>query len=88
MMRVSSADFIKNYGKLADQALAEAITITRDGRDRLVLLSVEEYSRLRRRDRKVVATGDLSLEDLRLISEAEVPPGHDHLDRELKDWQP
>ena len=36
-VRVSTADFIKNYGTLADRALAEPVTITKNGRDRLVV---------------------------------------------------
>jgi hypothetical protein len=39
---------------LADKALIEPLTIARNGRDRLVLLSVEEYKRLKRRDRRAV----------------------------------
>ena len=42
-MRVSSVEFVRNYGTLADRALSEAVTITRNGRDRLVVLSAEEY---------------------------------------------
>ena len=87
-MKVSSAEFIKNYGILADQALKEPVTITKNGRDRLVVLSVEEYARLKRRDRRVVRTGDLSDEDIELIAKAEVPAEYAHLDEELKDWRP
>jgi len=86
-MRVSSAEFLKNYGTVTDKALSEAVTITRNGRDRLVLLSAEEYARLRRRDRRVIPTGGQSEEDLALIAEAEVPAEHAHLDEELKDWR-
>jgi prevent-host-death family protein len=53
-MKVSTAEFIKNYGMLADKALSEPVTITKNGRDRLVMISAEEYSRLERRDRRVV----------------------------------
>jgi PHD/YefM family antitoxin component YafN of YafNO toxin-antitoxin module len=48
-MRVSTADFIKHYGTLADKALSEPVTITKNGRERLVVVSAEEYARLRRR---------------------------------------
>ena len=51
-MRVTTAYFIKHYGSLADRALAEPVTITKNGRDRLVVLSVEEYQRLKRCDRR------------------------------------
>ena len=84
-MRVSSAEFIKNYGTRTDKALSEAVTITRNGRDRLVLLSAEEYARLKRRDRRVIVTGDVGEDDLALIAKSEVPGEHAHLDQELKD---
>ncbi|HJU20153.1 MAG TPA: type II toxin-antitoxin system prevent-host-death family antitoxin [Stellaceae bacterium] len=87
-MRVTTAEFIKHYGTLADKALTEPITITKNGRDRLVLVSAEEYERLRRRDRRAFRAEELSEADVSLIAEAEVPPEYAHLDRELGDWQP
>ena len=87
-MKVTTADFIKHYGALADRALSEPLTITKNGRDRLVVLSAEEYSRLKRRDRRVVAADELTDEEIALIAKAEVPAEHAHLDEELKDWRP
>ena len=87
-MKVSSAEFIKNYGALADKALQEPVTITRNGRDRLVLISSEEYERMRRRDRRVVRTEDLSDEEMDEILRQEVPAEYDYLNEELKDWKP
>jgi len=87
-MRVTTAEFIKGYGTLADKALTEPVTITKNGRDRLVLVSVDEYERLRRRDRRALRTEDLSEADLALISKSEVPAEQAHLDEELGDWQP
>ena len=87
-MRVTTADFIKHYGSLADRALSEPVTITKNGRDRLVVLSVEEYERLRRRDRRVLQAGELTDEEVDLIAKAEVPTEHAHLDEEIKDWRP
>jgi len=86
-MRVSTADFIKHYGALADKALAEPVTITKNGRDRLVVVSADEYQRLKRRDRRVVAAEDLSDAELDLIAKAEVSTDHAHLDDELSDWK-
>ena len=86
-MRVSSAEFIKNYGTLTDKALSEAVMITRNGRDRLVVLSAAEYARLKRRDRRVVKLENFTDEELALIATAEVPTEYAHLDEELKDWQ-
>jgi prevent-host-death family protein len=87
-MKVSSADFQKQFGTLADKALIEPVTITRNGRDRLVLLSVEEYDRLRRRDRRVVRLEDFTEAEMAVIANTNVPAEYAHLDIELKDWRP
>jgi len=87
-MRVSTADFIKNYGDLADKALTEPVTITKDGRDRLVVMAAGEYQRLKRRDRQVRHAEDLGDEEIALIAAAEVPAEFACLDDELKDWSP
>ncbi|MEA2740510.1 MAG: hypothetical protein QOH05_3817 [Acetobacteraceae bacterium] len=87
-MRVTTAEFIKNYGALADKALSEPVTITKNGRDRLVVMSAEEYGRLMRRDRRAIQPEELSEQDLALIAAADVPPEHAHLDAEAADWKP
>lgn len=45
-MRVSSGDFIRKFGTYTDTALTEPIVITKNGRERLVLLSIDEYNTL------------------------------------------
>jgi prevent-host-death family protein len=87
-VRVTTADFIKHYGRLADRALSEPLTITKNGHDRLVVLSAEEYERLRRRDRRVISAGELTDVEIALIAKAEVPAEHTHLDKELEDSHP
>lgn len=86
-MRVSTADFIKNYGSLADKALQEPVTITKNGRDRLVMISAEEFARLKRRDRRAVALEDFTEEELAMIMAAR-PAGDPELDAELAGWKP
>jgi prevent-host-death family protein len=87
-MRISLAEFPKQVDAVADKAMTEPVTITSNGRDRLVLLSVEEYERLKRRDRRVVRLEDFTDEEMALIANAEVPAEYAHLDAELNDWQP
>jgi PHD/YefM family antitoxin component YafN of YafNO toxin-antitoxin module len=87
-MRVSTADFIKNYSTLADRALVEPVTITKHGRDRLVVVSASEYERLKRRDRQVFESAELPDRVLELIALAEIPAEFAHLNEELKDWTP
>ena len=74
-MKVSTADFIKNYGTLADKALSEPVTITKNGRDRLVLAAAGEFERLRRRDRPAVRLENFTDEEIHLIAKSEMPAG-------------
>jgi PHD/YefM family antitoxin component YafN of YafNO toxin-antitoxin module len=64
--------------------LAQPVTITRNGRERLVVISTEEYRRLQRRSREVLRPGDLSDAELELIAKTEMDPRHQHLDRDLE----
>ncbi len=84
-MRVSSADFLKEYGALSDRTLTEPVTITRDGRDRLVLVSAEEFERLRRASRRARTIEELSEAEVAEIVKARVPAEHDHLNVLLDD---
>ena len=53
-----------------------------------MLVEAAEYDRLKRRDRKVVATVDMPERLIALVEQSEMPPGYEHLDEELKDWKP
>ena len=78
----------QEYGTLADKALTEPLTITKNGRDRFVLVEAGEFERLKRRDRKVYATGEMPDALFELIKQSKMPAGYEHLDEELKDWKP
>jgi prevent-host-death family protein len=67
MITVSSMELQRNFGRYQDAALTEPVAVTRNGRDRLVLLSVDEYQRLKKRDRQVLPLEDFTEEDLRAI---------------------
>ena len=83
MVKVSSAEFQKNFGRYQDMALTQPVTVTRNGRDRTVILSAEEYQRLRRRDRRVMGLGDFKQEDIAAIERAEPPAESARFDREI-----
>ena len=85
---VTAAEFHRNIGTYQDIALTKAVTITKNGRERTVLISAEEYARLKRRDRRVVTAGELTDRQVTAIRAARVPDQHADLDRELKDWKP
>lgn len=46
MKRVSTVELIRNFGAHSDAALASPIIVTKNGRDRLVLISIEQYDML------------------------------------------
>lgn len=84
MIRVTASEFQKAFGTFSDKALREPVAITKQGRDHLVVVSAEEFARLKRRDRKVHAAGELPPEWLEAVQAAEMPAGLEHLDAELK----
>ncbi len=88
MIRVSSTEFGKEVGRYQDAALSQPVIVTRNGRDRTVMISAEEYLRLKRRDRKVFATGELPEEMIEAVKNSEMDPRHRPLDDLLKDWTP
>jgi PHD/YefM family antitoxin component YafN of YafNO toxin-antitoxin module len=89
MIRVSSTEFGKEVGRYQDAALSQPVIVTRDGRDQTVMISVEEYQRLKRRDRQAFASGELPEEIVEAVSRSEMDARHDHLDDDLlKNWTP
>jgi prevent-host-death family protein len=68
---VSASDAQKRFGELVDAALREPVMVQRHGRDVVMMISVEEYRRLRRLEREAVAAGDIDDETARLIEAAE-----------------
>lgn len=88
MLRVSSTEFGKEVGRYQDAALSQPIVVTRNGRDRTVMISAEEYSRLKRRDREVFATIDAPNDIVDAVRETRMDSRHDHLDEELRNRTP
>ena len=85
MIRVTSAEFQKTFGLLADKAMTVPIAITKHGRDHLVMLSADEYARLRRRSRRVHLAAELPDDVLAEVERARMDPRHDHLNALLDD---
>ncbi len=84
MPKVSSTDLSNRLGQYQDEALIRPVIITKNNRERLVLLSIEEYRRLKQLDRKALFVEELADSDLAAIGRAEVPVEHDHLNVEYE----
>ena len=47
MKRITTAELIRNFGVHSDIALSMPIVVTKNDRDRLVLISVEQFEKLK-----------------------------------------
>lgn len=81
MIKVTAAEFQRNIGRYQDMALTQPVAVTRNGRERTVLISTEEYSRLKRRDRQVMTLDDFTDADIAALEATRAPESskaHDH----------
>ncbi len=88
IIRVSATEFSKEVGRYQDAALSQPVVVTRNGRDRTVMISADEYQRLKRRDRQVFASGDAPDEIIEAVRGSKMDPRHTCLDDLVKDWKP
>jgi prevent-host-death family protein len=84
MITVSAADFQRHFGRYQDEALVQPVAITRNGRERLVVISTEEYRRLKRRSCDALRAGDLMDAEPDQTAKTDMDQRHQHLDRERK----
>jgi PHD/YefM family antitoxin component YafN of YafNO toxin-antitoxin module len=83
MVRVSSGELQRKIGHIQDLALLQPVTITNNGRDRLVLMSAEEYHRLKRRDRRVLGPEDFTEADLEALAKVQPSASASAFDHEV-----
>jgi prevent-host-death family protein len=83
MIKVPAAEFQRNIGRYQDMALTQPVAVTRNGRERTVMISVEEYHRLKRRDRRVMSLEDFTDADIAALEAARAPESSKAFDDEL-----
>jgi len=83
-LKVSAAELQRNIGRYQDIALTQPVVVTRNGRERTVIISVEEYRRLKRRDRQVMRLEDLTDADIEALENTRAPEFTKAFDHELK----
>ncbi|HJS83951.1 MAG TPA: type II toxin-antitoxin system prevent-host-death family antitoxin [Acetobacteraceae bacterium] len=84
LTEISAVEFQRELGRWQDEAMRRPVRITRHGRVRLVLLSVEEFDRLMRRDRVAIRAEDLSQAQAEMIAAAQAPAETKEYDREFE----
>jgi prevent-host-death family protein len=83
MIKVSAAEFRRNIGRYQDMALTRPVAVTRNGRERTVMISVEEYHRLKRRDRQVMSLEDFTEADIAALEATRAPESSKIFDDEM-----
>lgn len=83
MLRVPDGEFQRHVDRYQDLALTQPVAVTRDGRERTVMISAEEYRRLKRRDRQVLGLDDFSAADIAALEAARAPEASKVFDDEL-----
>jgi hypothetical protein len=71
LLPVSAKEVASKFGYYTDEAMLHPVGIQRHGVTRVVMLSLKEYERLLRRDRRVLLVKDLDQNDLEAIRSAE-----------------
>jgi PHD/YefM family antitoxin component YafN of YafNO toxin-antitoxin module len=84
MIKVAAAEFQRNIGRYQDLALKEPVVVTRTGSERTVMISIEEYHRLKRRDREVMSLDDFTEADIAALDAARAPEAAKAFDDEMK----
>lgn len=73
LLEVPAKQVASRFGYYTDEAMLRPVGIQRHGSTRIVMISLNEYERLLRRDRQVIRTEDLDDETLDAILTAEIP---------------
>ena len=74
----------RNIRIFEDIALTQPLTLTRNGREFAVMISIEEYRRLKRRDRQVLHLDNFTDADIAAVEATRAPDASQALDHELK----
>jgi len=85
LFAVPAKEVASRFGYYTDEAMQRPVGIQRHGTTRIVMISLKEYERLKRRDRQVIRTEDLDDETLDAIRKAEASDGSKALNALMDD---
>lgn len=86
MVSVTAADLAKQFGKYRDLALREPVSVTHHGRETVVILSADEYRRLKSfDDRQVFLAHEIPKEWREALEKSEPPAWTSELDHLMND---
>jgi PHD/YefM family antitoxin component YafN of YafNO toxin-antitoxin module len=82
-IQVPAGEFQRHIGRYQDMALTQPVAVTRNGRERTVMISAAEYYRLKRRDRQVLGLTDFTETDIAALEATRAPEASKNFDPEL-----
>ena len=82
--RITASEFQKHFGRYHDKALQEPVVIKKHNRPSVVVVSYEEYERLKQRDRQVYAAHETPAHWLEALETAEIPVEEQYSTDDLK----
>lgn len=85
LFAVPAKEVASRFGYYTDEAMQRPVGIQRHGTTRIVMISLKEYERLKRRDRQVIRTEDFDDETLDAIRKAEASDGSKALNALMDD---
>jgi len=84
MTKITAAEFQRAPGRVRALALRAPVFVTNHGHADLVVLSAEEYDRLKQADRRAIRSADMSDADLALLEAVVIPDEARNFDVELE----
>ena len=81
MLEVPAAEAELNFALYQEKALIQPVAVRREGGGSVVMISAEEYARLKRHDRQAILVSELTEAEIAAVAAAEPPPeaaAHDH----------
>jgi PHD/YefM family antitoxin component YafN of YafNO toxin-antitoxin module len=82
-IQVPAGEFQRHIGRYQDMALTQPVAVTRNGRERTVMISAEEYYRLKRRDRQALVLADFNDADIAALEATRAPASSKDFNHEL-----
>jgi prevent-host-death family protein len=73
---VTAGELVRRFSQYSDIALVDPVVVTKNGRPRNVLISIEEYERLKKRDQQAFLAADTPEQffaDIEALAEGESP---------------
>ena len=55
---INAGEFVRKFSQYSELALADPVVVIKNGRPRNVLISIEEYERLKERDQQALLAAD------------------------------